>query len=150
LPDQVLQEAGTYPKESDVPMPRGPFNVQKAILSLAERGTEELREICRAERHRWPEFDQALARAEKKGLAWPVDSAGKPWEVHHIKPVFMGGGSEIENLFPLPGDVHQIYTNWWGKIHAAFKGRFAPDEWDEIYWSERDVPGSRVPRQRVR
>ncbi len=150
LPDPVLKEAGAYPEEAGVPMPQGPFNVQKAILSLAERGTEALREMCRAERHRWPEFDQALARAEKKGLDWPVDAAGKPWEVHHIKPVFMGGGSDVENLFPLRRAVHQQYTNWWGKIHTAFKRRFAPDEWDEIYWSERDVPGSRVPKQRVR
>jgi Domain of unknown function (DUF4157) len=150
LPDPVLQEAGAYPKEAGVPRPRGPFNVQKAILSLAERGTEALREICRTERHRWPEFDLALARAEKKGLDWPVDAAGSPWEVHHVKPVFMGGGSDVENLFPLPRATHQLYTNWWGRIHAAFKGRFAPDEWDEIYWSDRDVPGSRVPKQRVR
>lgn len=146
LPEQVVKEAGDYPATSGVPMPKGPFNIRKAILSDVERGTELLRDKVRNNPGKWPEFDKALAAAKKKGKNWPVDKDGKPWEVHHIKPVFAGGDSELENLVPLPKEVHQKYNNWWNSIHRAFKKRFSETEWDEIYWDEKNVPGSRVPK----
>ncbi len=145
LPDHILGEAGPYPTEYDVPMPGGPFNVQKAILTGTARGTEMLRSLARDSRARWPHFDKALTAAEKQGKRWP-EEGGVPWEVHHIKQVNMGGGNEIENLFPLPRKAHVQYTNWWGRLRNAFERRFTKEEWDQIYWNEKDVPGSRVPK----
>lgn len=146
LPDHVVDEIGEYPKDRGVPMPGGTFTIQKAVLSGVARGTERLRGIARENRHLWPDFDKALAQAEKQGKGWVYDSAGEPWEVHHVKPVFFGGDNAPDNLFPLPKSVHQKYTNWWNDLHRAFKRRFTDDEWDRIYWSEKDVPGSRVPK----
>jgi hypothetical protein len=146
LPDHVLDEVGEYPKDRGVPMPGGKFTVQKSILSDVARDTEMLRSKARNNRKLWPDFDKALAKAEKQGKDWPYDSAGEPWQVHHVKPVFMGGDNTPDNLFPLPKSVHQKYTNWWNDLHRAFKRRFTPDEWDRIYGSEKDVAGSRVPK----
>jgi hypothetical protein len=58
----------------------------------------------------------------------------------------MGGDNKPENLFPLPNATHQKFTNWWNAVHRAFKKRFTPEEWDEIYSSDKDVPGSKVPQ----
>jgi hypothetical protein len=132
-----------------VPLPSGPFEVRKSILSGVRRGTELMRDICRNNRALWPEFDKALAAAEAKGQSWPR-TGGVPWEVHHVKPVFMGGDNTIDNLFPLPKSIHQEYTNWWTKIHTGFKRRFTDKEWSMIYGDKIDVPGSDVLKNRVR
>ena len=150
LPAKVLNEAGDYPTAHDVPMPKGGFVIQKAILQKVPRGTERLRDICRGQQGLWPEFDKALAKARKAGKDWPLDANGEPWEPHHVKPVFMGGDNAPENLCPLPRALHQQYSSWWNRVHAAFRKRFSDTEWDDIYWSEKDVPGSKVPQNRVR
>jgi Domain of unknown function (DUF4157) len=145
LPDHIEKEAGPYPTDRGVPMPGGPFTVEKSALSGVSRSTEELRTIARANRKNWPDFDKALAAAERAGKDWVYDADGVAWEVHHVKPVFMGGTNASENLFPLPKRVHQKYTNWWNDVHRAFKKRFTETEWDEIYGSKRSIPGSKVP-----
>jgi hypothetical protein len=149
LPGQVEKEAGAYPTARGVPMPDGPFYIRRSILSGVRRDTEFLRTRCRENRKLWPDFDAALAAAEKKGLDWPT-TGGVPWEVHHVKPVFMGGENPVGNLFPLPKDIHLEYTNWWNKVHRGFKRRFTDKEWEMIYGDEIDVPGSTVPQKRVR
>src|SRR5262249_49182738 len=150
LPAQVEAEAGAYPQAAGVPRPAGPFNVQRAALVGAERGTDLLRQRAIADRHRWPAFDAALTQAQAQGRSWPGDAHGVPWEVHHVKPVFMGGDSVVDNLFPLPRATHQLYTNWWNAIGRAFRNRFTEQEWDLIYSNQRNVPGSRVRQVRVR
>jgi len=95
----------------------------------------------------FPEFDLAWDAA---GGKWPVDANGKAWEVHHIKPVFMGGDSVVDNVFPLPKAVHQEYSNWWNAVGRGFSKRFTETEWDLIYWNKKDVPGSRIPKNRKR
>jgi len=147
LPERILSEAGEYPEDFDVPMPKGPFNVQKAILQDVERSPQFLQDKVRANRKLFPEFDKALTAAEKQDKNWVYDSNGKAWQVHHIKPVFMGGDSEIDNLVPLPVSAHQKYTNFWNAVGRAFRKRFTDKEWDRIYTrSTKDVPGSRVPK----
>ena len=151
LPDKILKEAGPYPKtDYDVPMPSGPFKVQKSALSDISRDSEMLKNRARANRKRWPHFDKALAEAEKKGKDWVYDSNGKSWEVHHIKQINMGGENDLDNLFPLPRSVHQEYTNWWGRVRLAFERRFTAEEWKLIYSSEKNVLSSQVPKTRVR
>ena len=145
VPQHILDEAGEYPTLWDVPMPKGPFTVQKAILADVERSPQFLRDQVIADRARFPEFDKALKAAEKKGKKWVYDENGNPWEVHHVKPVFMGGDSEIGNLAPLPRAVHQKYTNYWNSVHRAFRKRFTEKEWGRIYTrSTKDVAGSAV------
>jgi hypothetical protein len=145
LPDQVIAEGGPYPTAMNVPMPKGPFKVQHKALAGVVRVTEELQNRVLQDPSRWPHFEAALKASKGK---WPEHPPGVKWQVHHVKPVFMGGGSNIENLVPLPANVHQLYTNWWNRIHAAFKGRFDANEWELIYTSQKDIPGSRVPATR--
>jgi hypothetical protein len=148
LPDHIETEAGAYPTDHAVPKPGGPFTVQKAALTGAERGTQLLRDKVLGDPSKWtPEFSKALAdaKAATPPLDWPPG-----WEVHHVKPVFMGGKSGIENLQPLPKAIHQKYTNWWNAVHRAFKKRFTEAEWDDIYWNKASVPGSKVPKGKVR
>jgi hypothetical protein len=146
LPQHILDEAGAYPRSRfDVPLPEGPFNVQKSALSAATRLSPELQRIARANRAMWPEFDRALARAERRGEDWVYDENGVAWQVHHIKPVGMGGDGSAANLIPLPLSVHSLYTNWWNGVLRGFRRRFTDAEWDAIYTtSSRNVPGSRV------
>jgi hypothetical protein len=146
LPTHIESEAGAYPTGHGVPKPGGPFTVQKAALTGAERGTQLLRDRVMADPSKWtPEFSKALADAKKAGLDWPTG-----WEVHHVKPVFMGGTSVADNLIPLPKTLHQTYTNWWNAVHRAFKKRFTEAEWDDIYWNKASKPGSKVPKTPVR
>jgi hypothetical protein len=151
LPDHIEAEAGVYPKKGGVPKPPGPYNVQKAALSGVDRSPQLLRDEVLANPKQWtPEFTKALADAKKNGLAWPVDAAGKPWEVHHVKPVFMGGTSIADNLMPLPKAIHQEYTNWWNAVHRAFRKRFTDTEWSKIYEkSTQDIGGSTVRKTPV-
>jgi hypothetical protein len=145
LPDQVLAEGGPYPTAMNVPMPKGPFHVQKAALTGATRVSKTLQREVLKDPSRWPHFEKAL---KASGGKWPEHPPGTPWQVHHIKPVSMGGGSNVENLFPLPGNVHKLYTDWWGRLWHGFKNRFDPDEWELIYTSQKNIPGSRVPATR--
>jgi hypothetical protein len=146
LPPHIEAEAGAYPTAHGVPKPGGPFNVQKAALVGAQRGTQLLRDnVMKNPAAMTPEFTKALAAAKKKGLKWPDG-----WEVHHIKPVFMGGKSNPANLIPLPHSVHQLYTNWWNAVGRSFRKRFTAAEWDDIYWNVTSKPGSSVPKTPVR
>jgi len=148
LPARVESEAGPYPKKHGVPMPKGPFRVQKAALVGVDRNPQLLRDLVLSKpRGTFPEFDLAWDAA---GGKWPVDANGKAWEVHHIKPVFMGGDSVVDNVFPLPKAVHQEYSNWWNAVGRGFSKRFTETEWDLIYWNKKDVPGSRIPKNRKR
>jgi hypothetical protein len=147
IPDHIVREAGPYPTQMNVPMPKGPFTVQKAALTGAVRVSTTLQQTVLTDPKRWPHFEAALKASKGK---WPEDPPGVKWQVHHIKPVFMGGESDIDNLIPLPAGIHQEYTTWWNRIHRGFRTRFDETEWDLIYYNQQDVPGSRVPLTKVR
>jgi 5-methylcytosine-specific restriction endonuclease McrA len=74
-----------------------------------------------------------------------VDAAGKAWQVHHIKPVSFGGGNLIENLIPLPGAEHSIFTTWWNSVWRRIRARFTDAEWEAIYTTgKKVVQGSKL------
>jgi hypothetical protein len=76
--------------------------------------------------------------AEKKNLEWPVDAAGKAWEVHHIKPVSWGG-TNIANLVPLTSAEHAVFTAWWNSAWRVIRSRFTDAEWKAIYTTGKKV-----------
>lgn len=149
LPNQILKDVGPYPKPQgfNVPMPEGPFTVLKSELSGVSRSPEVLRNLVKQNRKAFPEFDKALKQAEAKGLDWVYDASGKPWEVHHNKPVFMGGGNNIGNLIPLPKAIHLEFSNYWQRVFRGFKNRFTASEWDLIYTTDvKTIKASAVPK----
>lgn len=145
VPEAIVKEVGPVPKtQYNVPSPKGPFNIQKSAFSTAERDSKFLQARVLEDPSRWPHFEKAL---KENGGKWPTDSNGKAWEVHHIKQVGMGGGSEIDNLFPLPKADHSILTNYWNSVRYAFQARFTKAEWEAIYTkSTKNVPGEDVPK----
>jgi uncharacterized protein DUF4157 len=144
IPEAIKKEVGAPPPTKyNVPPPKGSFNIQKAAFSTAERDPAFLQKQVLANPGRWPHFEAAL---KANGGKWPVDVAGKSWQVHHIKPAGMGGGSEVDNLFPLPAADHTALTNYWNSVRRAFERRFTKAEWDAIYTkSIKNVSGSDVP-----
>ena len=144
VPKAIEKEVGAPPATKyNVPPPKGSFNIQKAVFSTAERDPAFLQKQVLANPGRWPHFDAAL---KANGGKWPVDSGGKSWQVHHIKAVGMGGGSEVDNLFPLPAADHLALTIYWNAVRYAFERRFTKAEWDAIYTkSIKNVSGTDVP-----
>jgi hypothetical protein len=153
LPRQIQKEAGPYPK-TFVPFPKDGFDVQSSALTTATRRSGELQKIIFEALEKnpklYPEFRKALAAARRrdKDATWPSDEDGS-WDVHHIKPINMGGASVAENLIPVPKSVHRLYNAYWNKVYHGFKSRFTDAEWNRIYTkSTTDVPGSEVPKAR--
>lgn len=149
VPPRILDEVDDYPMRTggyDVPYPGGNIRIMKSALTGVDRDTALLRQVVLDNEGLWsPQFRRALARAERDGLDWPVDAAGNPWEVHHVKPVNMGGGNDPGNLLPLPRSVHQVYSNWWNALLRRFRVRFSDADWASLMHNQTSVPGSRVP-----
>ena len=71
-----------------------------------------------------------------------MDANGKPWEVHHIKPLSCGGTNEVENFVALEKAVHRDLTTWWRRVvrelAEPFGGTQAP-KWIKIVKGVVDV-----------
>jgi hypothetical protein len=146
IPKAILKEVGPVPKtQYNVPPPKGSFTIRKsAFFPETARDPRFLQASVLKDPSRWPHFEKAL---RENGGRWPTDGNGKAWQVHHIKQVGMGGGSEVDNLFPLPAADHSILTNYWNSVRRAFEGRFTKIEWEAIYTkSVKNVLGEDVPK----
>jgi hypothetical protein len=144
IPEVIENEVGKPPPtKHNVPPPKGPFDIQKSAFNPANRDPDFLQKLVLSDPDRWPEFAKAL---KANGGKWPKET-GNSWQVHHIKPVGMGGKSTIDNLFPLPPSQHSILTNYWNSVRQAFERRFTKVEWDAIYTtSTQNVRGSDTPK----
>jgi hypothetical protein len=150
VPAAIEKEVGKLPSTKyNVPPPKGAFNIQKSNLSTANRNPKFLQKQVLDNPGRWPHFDAAY---KANGNKWPVDSKGNAWQVHHVKQVNMGGGSEVDNLFPLPAADHSILTGYWTSVRYAFQRRFSNAEWNAIYTKSiknvtaADVPAEPIPK----
>jgi len=55
------------------------------------------------------------------GRSWPVDSHGNPLEVHHQRPLSVGGPDDISNWVVIEGRVHDELTEAWSKLEAKYR-----------------------------
>jgi hypothetical protein len=65
-------------------------------------------------------YDSSYDRAKfikewhDRGYARPPGGwAGTNVQVHHIKPLELGGTNDFWNMVPLPIDVHKVFTRYW-------------------------------------
>ena len=143
VPVSIQKEAGALPATKyNVPPPKGSLVIQHSGFAKARRRPAYLRAQVLKHPNRWPHLVEAM---KANGGKWPSEKR-KPWEVHHIKPVAMGGTNDIDNLFPLPPSEHALLTGYWNRVRLAFLKRFTKEEWSMIYTkSTKDVLGADVP-----
>ena len=73
------------------------------------------KEKCDAARRKWDNYrDKFRKEIENAWGAYPSDDNGKPWPVHHVDPIQVGGDPiDHKNLLPAPPESHR-------EIHRAY------------------------------
>ncbi len=95
-------------------------------LSFLEQGLDTL------PAHVAHEFEQAVQRSralnqaieldKARGLYWPTDDLGQPWQLHHIVPREWGGSDNApSNWIPVPYAVHVELHDWWRQLERRVR-----------------------------
>ncbi len=166
IPQWILDLVGDYPHPDRCPRPGGPYTLRgttdAAYLTLRAVTGEQLRAIylnsprvwTREFREAWTRINRHLGqahidnvlagRASARGSSWPM-RRGRPWEVHHRRPLDFGGDNTPGNLVALEPDIHVEFTSWWRRIKSRVRrsfidsGQGGRETWRRIIGGEEDV-----------